>query len=75
MPRWQMEMLRGGRELVPANSSCAGPRLYKFQNRDEDFDVKMSTLNTWVVASKERISELKRMYPHKAKARRRNIGD
>ncbi len=72
MPRWQMEMIR---VVVDWFGEFFGSwcEVYKYEFIGEEFDEKRSSLVNWIVASKERIEELKRMYP--SKTRRKAIGD
>lgn len=73
MPRWQMEMLRLAVDWW-GEFFVRWAELSKYESRHEEFGDKASVLTNWVVASKQRIEELKRMYPNKVRSRK-NVGD
>jgi hypothetical protein len=74
MPRWQMEMFR----LLPDWFGVFFTRWIELKNQEskaEEFDSAHGDIAPIRAASKERIQELRRMYPSNVKARRKSSGD
>jgi hypothetical protein len=69
MPRWQMEMFRIAVNVFEFITQRAlGSQWYelaKYQSKCEDFGAKDSLIANWIVASRERLEELRRTYPRK----------
>lgn len=74
MPRWQMELLRLSVNMFGEFFSrwC---ELMKYETKLESFRAEDSNLMSWIVMSKARLAEMRRMYPMKQKTQRRKIGD
>ena len=47
----------------------------KYETKLESFRAEDSNLMSWIVMSKARLAEMRRMYPMKQKTQRRKIGD
>ncbi len=80
MPRWQQEMFRVAVNVFEFITKRAlGSQWYeltKYESRSEHFGEKDSLLAEWIVASKEKLADLRRQYPEpRLKSPRRFNGD
>lgn len=77
MPRWQMEMFRVVvnvfQFITKRDLGSQWYELTKYESKSDEFGAKDSLIANWIVASKERLDELKQMYPRKA--HRKILGD